>query len=231
MKYFLISGFLIFNSAISFGQIDYTEFNSLLQKHVSIAGKVDYVSLKKEIKSLDKVVADLVSVNLSSLKGKNEELAFWINLYNAGTLQLIASKFPIKSIKDLDGGKTWDVKRIKVGSKSYSLNDIENTKIRTFKDPRIHFAVNCGAKSCPPLLNEAFTAAKLEQQLDKQAKKFVNSSNSTKISNTAVSISQIFDWYGADFGNVITFLNKYSTTKINSDAKISYLAYDWSLNN
>jgi len=112
-----------------------------------------------------------------------------------------------------------------------SLNDIENVIIRpTFKDARIHFAVNCAAKSCPPLLNKAYTASNVQSLLESQTKKFVNNAALTTITPDAVTISKIFDWYGEDFGDLITYLNKYSSTKINAGAKVNFMEYDWSLN-
>ena len=138
--------------------------------------------------------------------------------------------YPLKSITDLDAGKPWDVAWIELGGKKYSLNNIENDIIRPqYKEPRIHFAVNCAAKSCPPMNNAAFTEANLNELLDSRTKNFINSS-ANDISAASIKISKIFDWYKDDFGTVINFLNKYSNTKINSGAKIEYKNYDWSLN-
>ena len=113
----------------------------------------------------------------------------------------------------------------------YSLNQIENDIIRpNFKEPRIHFAVNCAAVSCPKIMNSAFTPDKLDYQLTKQAKSFINGSKNS-ITEGSIEISKIFEWYALDFGtSVIEYLNKYSTTTINSDATINYKAYNWDLN-
>ena len=145
--------------------------------------------------------------------------------------KLILDNYPTSSITKLKGGKPWDVKWIKLGSKTYSLNNIENDIIRPeFKEARIHFAVNCAAASCPPLLNQAWTPSNLEANFEKQAKAFVNNSAYNKISASKVQVSKIFEWYAGDFGDLIAYLNKYSTTKINKSAKVSYLEYDWALN-
>lgn len=209
---------------------DYSALDKLLTKYVSPSGTVDYAGLKGNKVELNNIYTSLTGVNPTSLATKDAQMAFWINLYNVATLKLIVDNYPLKSITDLDKGKPWDVKRISVAGKSYSLNDIENTKIRTFKDPRIHFAVNCAAKSCPPLLNSAFTPDKLNAQLESQTKKFINNPKSGSLNSGKVVISKIFDWYKEDFGDVIAFINKYSSTKVGSDAKISYQEYDWSLN-
>ncbi|MCB0647033.1 MAG: DUF547 domain-containing protein [Saprospiraceae bacterium] len=221
---------LLFLLCTSLNAQDYSALDKLLTKYVSPSGSVDYAGLKGSKVELNNIYTSLTGVNPSSLATKDAQMAFWINLYNVATLKLIVDNFPLKSITDLDKGKPWDVKRISVAGKSYSLNDIENTKIRTFKDPRIHFAVNCAAKSCPPLLNSAFSPDKLNAQLESQTKKFINNPKSGSLSSGKLVISKIFDWYKEDFGDVIAFINKYSSTKVGSDAKISYQEYDWSLN-
>jgi hypothetical protein len=158
-------------------------------------------------------------------------MAYWINLYNAATVRLIASNYPLKSIMDLDGGKTWDVPRVAVGPRTYSLNQIENDILRKqFEDPRIHFALNCAAKSCPPLLNQAFLPDTLDAQLDARTRLFVNNPSANRIEPRSASISRIFDWYAADFGNLPAFLNRYAKAKLPGNARITFLDYDWSLN-
>ena len=163
---------------------------------------------------------------------KEEQLAYWINAYNAFTVKLILDNPSVKSIKDLHGGKPWDVKWIKIGTKTYSLNGIENDIIRPqFKEPRIHFAVNCAAKSCPPLLNKAWTAQNLNTNLEQQAKLFINNTKFNQITANEVKVSRIFEWYSSDFGNLIDYLNKYSSVKINAKAKVTFIDYNWALNN
>jgi hypothetical protein len=172
----------------------------------------------------------------------NEKLAYWINAYNAFTIQLILDNADqnLSSIKDI-GSKIkipfvntpWDVKFIEIGGKKMDLNNIEHGIIRKqFNEPRIHFALVCAAKSCPPLRNEAFTAERLNEQLQSQGEKFVNDASKNKISKSEVSISKIFDWYGMDFKPtpIVETLNKYSKVKIDDKAKVNYNTYDWSLN-
>ncbi|MBK9742889.1 MAG: DUF547 domain-containing protein [Saprospiraceae bacterium] len=137
----------------------------------------------------------------------------------------------MSSIQDLDKGKTWDVKRITVNGKKYSLNNIENDIIRKqFKDPRIHFALNCGAISCPPLLNKAYLPKTLDVQLETQTKNFFTNKLYQQISPTTAKISKIMDWYKSDFGNIVNFINKYAIVKVSIKTKIEYLPYDWALN-
>ena len=206
-------------------------WDKLLQQYVSAAGKVNYAGFKKDRSKLEAYLDILQKNAPQSEWSRPEKMAFWINVYNAFTVELIVDNYPVSSIMKLDGGKPWDRKWIDIGGKNYSLNNIENDILRPqFKDARIHFAVNCAAKSCPPLLNRAWTAANLEDNFEKQARAFINNPNFNKISEKEVEASKIFEWYASDFGNLAEFLNKYSATKINANAKVKYREYDWALN-
>ncbi len=213
--------------------LSHAGFNELLSKHVSSSGKVNYAGFKNDVKKLDAYLALLSQFPVQDSWSRSKKMAYWINAYNANTIKLILNNYPVASIMDLHGGKPWDQKWIKLGSDTYSLNNIENDILRPqFKDARIHFAVNCAAKSCPPLLNKAWTASNLESNFEKQAKAFVNNSKYNEISKGKVKISKIFEWYAEDFGSSITtYLSKYANQKIDSDAKVEYLEYDWGLNN
>ena len=216
---------------LSNAQPEYTKWDAFLKKYISTAGEVDYKSIKANKHELDAITKNFSSVTVSSTWPKNEQLAFWINVYNAFTIDLIVNNYPLKSIQNLDGGKPWDVKRINIDGKKYSLNNIENDIIRPqFKDARIHFALNCAAKSCPPLLNGAFFAKTLNAQLDEVTKKFINNSKYQTISASKLTLSKIFDWYGVDFGDKIAFINKYSNVKVNKNASIVFKDYEWVLN-
>lgn len=206
-------------------------FNELLSTYVSSKGVVDYLGFQKQEAKLDDYLAWLgTNVPASSVK-RNERLAYWINAYNAYTIKLILMNYPLKSITDLHGGKPWDVKWIDLGGKTYSLNNIENDIIRPeFNEPRIHFAVNCAAQSCPPLANKAFTASNLESLLEKQTVAFVNNKKYNQLSRESVVVSKIFDWYGKDFGDIASYISKYAMESVKKEANVSYNEYDWSLN-
>lgn len=206
-------------------------WDALLKKHVSATGQVNYKGIKAEKSKLEDYLKTLSTNAPEESWSKAEQMAFWINAYNAFTIKLIVDNYPTSSITKLHAGKPWDQKWIKIGSKTYTLNNIENDILRPqFKDARIHFAVNCAAKSCPPLLNAAWTATNLNSNLDAQAKKFINNPAFNKLSEKKAEVSKIFEWYAADFGKLIDFLNKYATTKASAKAKVSYLEYDWGLN-
>jgi len=206
-------------------------WNSILKSNVSSSGKVNYTNMKSKLSEIEAYISTLQSFSDQSTWSKNEKLAYWINLYNAATVRLIIQNYPTTSITTINNGKPWDKKVVTISGESYTLNQIENDIIRPrFNEPRIHFAVNCAAISCPKLMNSAFTADKLNYQLTKQAKAFINGPKNS-ISENSIEISKIFEWYTVDFStSIIDYLNKYSTTEISSTAAITYKKYNWDLN-
>jgi hypothetical protein len=214
--------------------LDHKVWNSILKKNVNTTGRVNYKEMKVALPLIENYLKSLKENAPKNEWSKNEKLAYWINLYNASTVYLIASNYPISSITKLNGGKPWDKKFVKSGEKLYSLNQIENEIVRPqFKDPRIHAALNCAAISCPNLLNEAFTAAYLNNQMNKQCMVWANDISKNKLTENKVEVSQIFDWYATDFnagGGVVAFINKYATTKVSPKAKVSFSEYNWALN-
>ncbi|MEE9439827.1 MAG: DUF547 domain-containing protein [Saprospiraceae bacterium] len=206
-------------------------FDQLLQSAVSAAGVVDYAKLKSQELKLDKYLKILESSRPGSNWTDDENLAFWINAYNAFTIKMILNNYPVEKITDLHGGKPWDKKWISINGKTLSLNNIENDIIRpTYREPRIHFAVNCAAKSCPPLLNKAFTPSNLKTQLESQAKKFINNPKLNTLEKNQIEVSKIFEWYGVDFGEIPSYISKYANTTVKSNAKVTFKKYDWALN-
>ena len=208
-------------------------WDKLTKTYVSANGKVNYNGFKGALHSIDDYLLHLQNTPPTNQWSKNEKLAYWFNLYNAATVNLVAGNYPVKSIKDINGGKPWDKKFIKSGTNLYSLNDIENTVVRPhFNEPRLHVAFNCAAVSCPNLLNEAFTPTKLNAQLNSLSKKWINDTTKNNITPEEIQVSQIFNWYSVDFKEgVIPFINRYSlSAKANPDAKVTFLEYDWKLN-
>ncbi len=216
-------------------------WNQLLKANVSADGKVNYKGFIKEKAKLEAYLKT-ISENAPDRKtwSKDEQLAYWINAYNAFTVKLIVDNYPVESIKNLGPAikiplvsDVWHYKFFKIGGQESSLDEIEHSILRKeFDEPRIHFAINCASVSCPPLLNEAFEAKTIDAQLDKVAKGFINSSRN-KITPDAIQISSIFSWFKGDFtknGSLIDFLNRYSKVKIKPNAKVSHLDYNWSLN-
>ncbi len=218
-------------------QVDHSGWNTLLTSNVSNEGKVSYKGFISEKAQLDAYLTKIASEKVPS--DSEEALAFWINAYNAYTVKLVISNWPMSSIKDVSakvGASTpWDYSFAEVAGKTYTLNHIEHEIIRKqFDEPRIHFAVNCAAKSCPPLLNRAYEGTKVKQQLATQAKKFINNKSRNSLSANAVTLSRIFEWFNADFvknQSLISFINKYADIKVSESATVNYNEYSWKLNN
>jgi hypothetical protein len=211
-------------------------YNRLLGKYVT-SGGVKYAEWKNnpaDMQAIQAVVDGIAKESVSGLD-KRQQLAFYINAYNAWILHEALGKYPTKSVKDALF-TFFTGKRIKVAGQEMSFNALEKDTIRSkFSEPRVHFALNCASRSCPPLNREAFSSAKLEEQLEKLAKGYVNSEKGVRFSDESktAELSKIFDWYKDDFraeGGPLPFINKRRATPIPNDAKISYQDYDWGLN-
>ncbi len=211
---------------------DHTLWDQVLKQIVSANGNVNYDALHKSPSKFNEYISYLNNNPVQSSWSPRDQLAYWINVYNAFTVKLIIDNYPVNRITDLHGGKPWDVKWISLREKKYSLNQIENEIIRpVFKEPRIHFAVNCAAKSCPPLLNRAWTATNLEQNFQKQTSRFLNNPTFNIVESDKLQLSKIFEWYAEDFGDLISFIKPYvKNVNIKPNAQITYLEYNWSLN-
>ena len=217
------------NSVIN---LDHSQWDILLKKYVDEDGLVDYAGFKNDREALNSYMKMLSSEQPDINWSVQELLAYYINLYNAYTVDLILENYPVNSIKDISG--PWTKGIVPIGKNNLSLGGVENGVLRKMNEPRIHFAINCASISCPILLNEAFTAAKINEQLNKAAQGFINSGkNDIKTNNPR--LSSIFKWYQKDFivdgeQNVIAYINQFSSTKISSDATIGYKEYNWNLN-
>ncbi len=210
---------------------NHNAWNTLLQNNVSETGNVNYITFKNNPTDLRDYIVSLGENMPNEDWTKEDKLAYWINAYNALTVDLIIRNYPVKSIKDIKD--PWDQRLWKLGEKWYNLNEIEHEILRKMEEPRIHFAIVCASFSCPKLQNEAFTASKLEAQLTSATKEFLADTNRNEIASDRIKISKIFQWFSKDFkqdGDLIDFLNKYSETEISSNAKKSYKDYNWDLN-
>ena len=217
-------------------------FDELLKRYVDSRGVVDYRGFIKDSVRLNAYLRLLGEHAPKKNWSRNEQMAFWINAYNAFTIKLITKYYPLKSIKDI-GSKIqipfvntpWDIKFISIGKDRYDLNNIEHGILRKrFDDPRIHMVLVCASKSCPILLNEAYDPGRLDDQLTNQSKAFLNDSTRNQVSGSHPKLSKIFSWYGMDFNKngktVKDFVNRHATVKIRDDATIDYMDYDWNLN-
>ena len=211
-------------------------YNRLLGKYVA-SGGVKYAEWKgnaADVQALQTIVDAIAKENVSALE-KKQQLAFYINAYNAWILHEALAKYPTKSVKDALF-TFFTGRRLTVAGQQTSFNALEKDTIRSkFGEPRVHFALNCASRSCPPLNREAFAGDKLDSQFEKLAKGYINSDRGVKYSaeTKTAELSKIFDWYKDDFkseGGALAFINKRRGSAIPADAKINYQEYDWGLN-
>ena len=254
VKYIVII-FLI-TSSINVSALDkfnYNLYDKLLNKYVK-GEKVNYKGLIKDKEILFKFSNQLAMFSPDShielFPERNDKLSYWINAYNAYILETIVKDYPVESIKDINfiGVTVWLNKNV-LGGEKISFKSLEDDIIRErFKDPRIHFAINCASVSCPPLLNEAYLPEKLDEQMERSTKYFINNKNNFKIDENikVIYISAIFDWYEDDFTDwlkkeypqmknpvILDYIKLYyNETFLDEwyEFDIKIMDYDWSLN-
>ncbi|MCJ2185815.1 DUF547 domain-containing protein [Novosphingobium beihaiensis] len=192
----------------------------------------DRDSLRSYLDRLQKVaVKDL---------GRDEQFAFWVNLYNAATVNLILEEYPVASIRDLGllGQGPWGDKILTVEGKDLSLDDIEHTVLRPiWKDVRIHYAVNCASMGCPNLATRAYRASLKDEMLNAGAKAYINSPRGFRLGDDGLVASSIYDWYQVDWGSpekVLEHARSFAAGKtvdlLKGRTTIDSYDYDWSLN-
>jgi hypothetical protein len=196
--YASLSMFLFVNHSICEADtiVDNAIYAELLERYVQ-NGIVNYRDLKAEETKLDQYLAILDQTDPDELT-RDEQFAFYMNAYNAYTLKLIVEHSPVKSIKDIGGlfRSPWKIKFCKVGGETLTLDDIEHNILRPrFQDARVHFAINCAAKDCPPLSSVPFQGATLDQQLDVNARAFLNNPAKTYLDGDTLWVSSIFKWF------------------------------------
>ncbi len=235
---FLIMG--LTTTALAAQGVAHSLYAGLLKKYVK-GGVVDYKGFKNEEVALDQYLKVLEKTDTKTLP-RNEQFAFYINAYNAWTIKLILSGYPgIESIKDLGRffKSPWKKKICRIDGRIITLDDIEHNILRPrFKDPRVHFAINCAAKSCPPLRSGPYRGGELDQQLDEMASAFINDPSRNRLEGNTLHVSKIFDWFEEDFnGDILAFFLKNAKGELKEqlevnqeEIKVKYLDYDWSLN-
>ncbi len=239
----LLSGILFTpagSRAASDAVVDHGVYGELLKQYVK-NGVVDYKGFKSGEERLDRYLEVLEKTDVGSLS-RNERFAFYINAYNAWTIKLILSGYPgVESIKDLGSlfSSPWKKKICRVDGKVLTLDQIEHDILRPrFKDPRVHFAVNCASKGCPPLLSEPYRGEILDRQLDDVTRAFLGHAERNRLDGETLYVSKIFKWFSEDFNkDVVGFFLAYvegefkkELTKKRDAIEVDYLSYDWSLN-
>ena len=223
-------------------EVDNRLYAELLVKHTR-AGLVDYASFKTEHPKLKTYLEHMARINPDAL-GRDDAFAYYINLYNAATIDLILENYPgIDSIKDIGGffGNPWKIEFIALKGKKVHLDHLEHEIMRpTYKDPRLHFAVNCASTGCPPLYAMPFEGGTLDATLDKLTRQNMSDPVHTRLEGDDLYVSKVFDWFGEDWGNreqTIAFVRKYSPPKqaaaidqLGNRLDLKYSHWDWTLN-
>ncbi|MEM8837454.1 MAG: DUF547 domain-containing protein [Pseudomonadota bacterium] len=244
----LVSSFWKKNDASSKIKIDHGPWDAFLGKYVRTDGRGVNVVAYRRVSSADKAalktyLTDLQSVDVPSLN-RNEQYAYWLNLYNAATVSIVLDNYPVESIRDIKRGAfdfigPFNDKVVKVNGKSLTLNDIESGIVRPiWNDPLLHYAFNCAAISCPNLGKKAYRGGKIRGQLASAASRFVNDPRGISVKDGKVTASKIYFWYQDDFGgseaSVLKHIKQFAAPelkgKLANIKSIDDYEYDWSLN-
>jgi hypothetical protein len=230
-------------------RVDHSPWDRFLQEYLVAAkngiNRVRYGQVSDpDRKVLETYIHTLEQTPVSRLN-RDRQKAYWINFYNALTLKVILEHYPVDSITDIDispglfSNGPWKKKLVTVEGEAVSLDDMEHRILRPiWKDPRIHYGVNCASMGCPNLQSEAFTAENLDDLLDKGAREYVNHPRGARVVNGKLIVSSIYVWFQEDFGGtdagVIEHLKKYARPelhrRLNKVDRISDDEYDWALN-
>ena len=227
--------------------IDHSSWNRLLGKYVrkDVSG-LNRIAYSK-VTQVDKAALDVYIVSLSKIeiskRSRTVQKAFWINLYNAVTVDLILDNYPVRSIRDIKSGLIsigpWGKELVAVESRDLTLDNIEHNILRPiWKDPRIHYAVNCASVGCPNLHTKAFTGKNTEKFLNQLARDYINNPRGLSIKNGRITVSKIYKWFAYDFGNseaeILKHFAQYASPErraaLERIGRISKSKYDWSLN-
>jgi len=231
------------------GTIDHRDWDRLLKAYVvsSVNGvnRFAYARVSSaDRRALDAYIARLAGVPILG-HDRNEQLAYWINLYNALTVKVVLEHYPVRSIRDIDlspgflSDGPWERKLVHIDGRTVGLNDIEHRILRPiWRDPRIHYAVNCAAVGCPNLPPAAFTAANADGLMTRAAIDYVNHPCGARVIEGGLVVSKIYLWYAEDFGatpeEIVAHLRRYArpelAARLRADIPIVGYEYDWALN-
>lgn len=236
---------LVFSALPSAAQSPSSDWNETLVAVVSIpedgVARVNYKQLKTDQSAQDTLRTYLSQFEARDLSAKTpENFAHWINIYNALTIEHIVSRYPIDSIRDghLFGGP-WKKVKTTINGAPVSLHEIEHDILRAhYKDPRLHYALNCASYGCPNLKSTLWQPETLDADLDAAARAYINHPRGVSVTASGLAVSSIFKWYRDDFGgsddSLISHLKTYAdaplAAALEERPRIRKYQYDWSLN-
>lgn len=229
-------------------EVDNSDWAFILKRYVTVGptgiNRFDYATVATEDRDrLNRYLSALEKYDPRTLN-LNEQRAYWINLYNALTVKVVLDRYPVGSIREIKSGLftpgPWDLPIAKVMGRSLTLNNIEHDILRgNWREPRIHYAVNCASLGCPNLAGQPYSGKHLDAQLDSAARSFINHSRGVFIENRQVTLSKIYNWYAEDFGDgspkaILKHLGLYASpglkTELEGDPTIESYQYDWRIN-
>ena len=225
---------------------DHSAFDALLDRHVKPDAegynRVDYAALAADHPALDAYLDDLATVKPADLS-EDEAHAYWINLYNAKTLDVILDHYPVESIRRINLGGAlfkpgpWSADILTIDGTDLTLDDVEHRIVRAiFRDPMSHYGLNCASYSCPNLMTDAYTSANLDALLAESGRQYVNHPRGVDVSGDRIVASKIFDWYADDFGGEDALKDHWTSLASPEKAaaieaaEIARYRYDWDLN-
>ena len=229
-------------TAPAFAVVDNELYAQVLDAYVN-DGLVDYAGLQRDRAGLDAYLSAMGRIEVDKLD-RDERLAFYLNLYNAATLRLIVDHYPVDSIKDIGFlfASPWKRKEVMLEGRLVTLDYIEHDVIRpVFQEPRIHFAVNCSALSCPPLLGTPYEGARLDAQLEAATIAFINDPKHNYLDGRTLYVTKLLRWFSEDFPeDRAAWVLKYARGDLRlrllrlmtsgEGVRIRFLNYDWGLN-
>lgn len=220
---------------VPLADVDHTPFDSLLARFVDDRGRVNYAAWKASVEATTQLHSYLTALGRTDIDtpaDTNVTLAFWINAYNALTLAGVLHLYPIRTVREhtavVVGFNLWKNLRLHVAGKALSLSDIEHGILRAAGEPRVHFALVCGANGCPVLPRQAYSPATLDHQLDVGERAFLARPDAVTFDpeRRVVRLSKLFKWYARDFGDELERIRR----SFGDGVKVEYQPYDWGLN-
>ncbi len=233
MKNILILFLVVTGSAVAQNTSGFFKLSDeFFQQYVS-NGKVRYAEIKENPKALNNLLAEAKRIKVSP-ENEAEYKSFWINAYNLAVIKGITEAYPVKSPLDIEG--FFSSKKFSLGQRSVTLDEIEKEILlgKFPEEERFHFVLVCAAKSCPPIIKEAYKPSKLEEQLQQQTRSAVNDPKFIRVTGNKVLFSEIMKWYNNDFTgdgkSLIEYVNQFRDNKIPSNYEHGFYKYDWQLN-
>lgn len=222
---------IVFSSNLGYAQDKFFSNADAFYKQFALDGRIDYKEIKNQPQVLEDLIETIAKADLEKMSAQAQK-AFLINAYNLLVIKSISKNYPVSSVNNIMG--FFDEKKHTVAGNEVTLDELEKEKLfADFSDPRLHFALVCGAKDCPDVMSFAFNNENLDAQLDEQTSRTLKQQRFLEVDDETkeIYLSKVFKWYAHDFDrDIVGFITKYSDTKLPTDYEIRYRTYDWDVN-